>query len=63
MPPVTRSVDGRYVLSSPSGGHDWWEVNDMQKQYAVVTVQSTLSNAQRIAELAFELIAAAEESA
>ena len=53
---LTRSVDGRYVLVAPSGGHDWWDVNDIDKQYAVVSVQSDLPNAQRIAEVAFELI-------
>jgi hypothetical protein len=61
MDSFTRSANGRYVLTPPSGTNDWWEINDVQLGYAVVTVQARNANAKRIAEVAFELIAAADE--
>jgi hypothetical protein len=42
------------VLSPPSGAHDWWEINDMQKQYAVVSVQKDFPGAEVIAKAAFK---------
>jgi hypothetical protein len=57
---VTRSTDGRYELTAPSGTSDWWEINDTYKGYAVATVQADAPNAKRAAEVAFELIAGGE---
>jgi hypothetical protein len=51
--PATKPAP-RYVLSPPSGAHDWWEINDMQKQYAVVTVQKDFPCAEAIAKAAFK---------
>ena len=61
IPAVTWSADHRYVLVPPSGGNDWWDINDIKEDYAVVTVQDKHPNAQRIAEVAFELICSADE--
>ena len=47
----------RFRLAHPvSGGYDWWAINDMENQYAVVTVKASLSHAEEIARFAFDKI-------
>lgn len=47
---------GKYALSPPSEDHDWWEINDMEKMYAVVTIQSSIQDAEAIARFAWDKI-------
>jgi hypothetical protein len=55
VPALQTTDDGRYVLAHPvSGGFDWWEINDMQKMYAVVTVQASFPEAEQVARFAFD---------
>jgi hypothetical protein len=44
---------GKYALSLPSGAHDWWEINDMERMYAVVSVQSSVPDAEEIVRFAW----------
>ena len=58
-PPLQTTADGRYVLAHPvRGGFDWWEINDMQKMYAVVTVQASFPEAEAVARFAFSKLEA-----
>ena len=47
---------GKFVLSPPSGTHDWWEINDMEKMYAVVSIQSSFPGAEQVAHDAWSHI-------
>jgi len=42
-----------YIFVPPTGDYDWWEITDMIKSYAVVTVQASMPNAEKIARLAW----------
>lgn len=53
----TLKTSERFVLAHPvEGGNQWWEVNDMEKQYAVVTVQASVPHAEEIARFAYSKI-------
>jgi hypothetical protein len=40
---------GKYTLVAPADvGYDWWTINDMEKEYAVVTVQASFPNAEQV---------------
>ena len=52
-----KTDNGRFALVGPvKGGIQWWEINDMQKMYAVVSVSATIPFAEEIAKYAFEKI-------
>ena len=47
----------RFRLCGPiDGGSRWWEINDMAKGYAVVTIAADFSGAENIARLAFSKV-------
>ena len=47
----------RYSLVGPvPGGSDWWEINDMEKMYAVTTVQASFPNAEKVIRFAWSQI-------
>lgn len=48
---------GKFALTPPSDSHQWWEINDMEQMYAVVSIQSTFSWAENIIRLAWNNIA------
>lgn len=51
--------NGRFALANPvKGGIQFWEINDMQKMYAVVSVSASLPFAEEIARQAFDKICA-----
>ena len=40
---------GKYALAGPTaGGFDWWMINDLEKMYAVVTVQASFPDAEKV---------------
>lgn len=47
---------GKYVLSGPSGGYDWWTIGDTEKEYELITVQSIFPNAEEIIRFAWNKI-------
>lgn len=47
---------GRYALVGPVQGVDWWQINDMEKMYAVVSVQASLPEAEKIIHYAWDQI-------
>jgi hypothetical protein len=49
---------GKYVLAPPSGELDWWEINDMEKMYAIVTIQASIPGAEEIARFAWSKLEA-----
>ena len=50
-------VGDRYRLAEPfKGGSDWWEISDMVKEYAVVTIQADFPDAEALAQLAFSKV-------
>lgn len=47
----------RYALVGPVvGGDQWWEINDMEKMYAVATIQSSFPNAEEVIRFAWSKI-------
>lgn len=42
------SRKGKYALARPAGAHDWWQINDMEKMYAVVSIQASFPDAEKI---------------
>ena len=51
----------RYSLTHPvEGGVQWWFVNDLVDQYAVVSVQASVPHAEEIARFAYEKITQAK---
>ena len=54
---------GKYALIGPvPGGDDWWQINNMQKMYAVVSVQATFPNAEQVIRFAWAQISEGEEN-
>lgn len=47
---------GKYAFTPPSGAYDWWSINDMEKMYSVVSVQSSFPGAENIVRFAWESI-------
>lgn len=48
---------GKYALTSPTpGGYFWWAINDMEKMYAVATVQASFPNAEEVIRFAWSQI-------
>ncbi len=45
---------GKYAFSPPSGSHDWWQINDMERMYAVVSIQASALHAEEIARFAWD---------
>ena len=40
---------GKYALAGPTaGGFDWWMINDLEKMYAVVIVQASFPDAEKV---------------
>lgn len=54
IPAVERK--GKYAFSPPSGAHDWWDINDMERMYAVVSIQAGIPSAEVIARFAWGAI-------
>jgi len=45
---------GKYALTYPiPDGYDWWAINDMEKMYAIVTVQASVPHAEEIIRFAW----------
>jgi hypothetical protein len=44
---------GKYALTPPQGANDWWEINDMEKMYSIVTVQAEMPSAEEIMRFAW----------
>lgn len=60
VPAVLRA--GKYAFSTLLGGSDdWWQINDTEQGYAVVSVQASLPHAERIARFAWGLITDREQ--
>jgi hypothetical protein len=57
-PVVAVERRGKYAFAPPSGAHDWWEINDMEKMYAVVSIQASVPHAEEIARFAWSKIEA-----
>lgn len=51
---------GKYTLTPPSGAFNWWEINDMEKMYAVITVQASFPNAEAAIRFAWDQLDARE---
>lgn len=48
---------GKYVLVGPTAtGFDWWMINDLEKMYAVVTVQVSFPDAEKIIRNAWDAL-------
>jgi hypothetical protein len=58
--PPTVPRKGKYALSAPSGAHDWWQINDMERMYAVFSIQVGFPDAVDIAHFAWGKIPASE---
>jgi hypothetical protein len=50
-------MENRFVLAHPvEGGVQWWQINDMEKMYAVFSVQASVPHAEEIARFAYAKI-------
>jgi hypothetical protein len=47
---------GRFALVGPAGTYAWWAINDMEKMYAVTTVQASFPNAEEVIRFAWSQI-------
>jgi hypothetical protein len=53
---------GKYALVPPARlvenpeGLDWWEINDMEEGYSIVTVQASFPNAEQVIRVAWAQI-------
>lgn len=48
---------GKYALVPPAGDCDWWQINDTDLGYAVLTVQTSVACAEEIARFAWSKLA------
>ena len=55
---MTVERKGKYAFTPPSGTFDWWEINDMERMYAVFTLQISFPNAEKVARFAWSEIKA-----
>ena len=61
--PAPRERKGKFAFTPPSGDNDWWMINDMERMYAVVSVQSSVPDAEKITQFAWDKIVHAEQPA
>jgi hypothetical protein len=47
---------GKYTLVPPAGAHDWWQINDMELMYAVVSVQASFPDAEKSVRFAWSFL-------
>jgi hypothetical protein len=49
---------GKFALVGPGkhGSPDWWQINDLEKMYAVVSVQASFPHAEEVIRFAWEQI-------
>jgi hypothetical protein len=54
--PAAVERKGKYAFVPPSRTCDWWEISDMERMYAVVTIQAGAPGAEAIARYAWRMI-------
>lgn len=47
---------GKYALVGPEGSNGWWYINDMELDYAVVSVQASYPGAEAVIRSAWDVL-------